>query len=155
MEYRKGRFLISTDRSKLNLELIHSFLEDSYWAKSIPKAMVLKSLKRSLCFGLYAGEKQIGFARVISDYATFAYLADVFVIKSHRGKGLSKWLMECILNHPDLQGLRRWILVTRDAHDLYRKYGFQSLKNPERFMEHHDPHVYSRLIKKVRMKSNK
>ncbi len=142
-EYRKDGFAVSTDPARLDVDLIHCFLTDCYWAKDIPRPVVERSLRHSLCFGLYEGDRQVGFARVISDFATFAYLADVFVLESHRGRGLSKRLMECIRSHPDLQGLRRWSLVTRDAHDLYRHFGFTPLASPDRWMEIHDPEVYA------------
>jgi len=103
---------------------------------------VRRSIQHSLCFGIYQGGQQVGFARVITDRATFAYIGDVFVVESHRGKGLSKWLMQCIKSHPDLQGLRRWSLITRDAHGLYRQFGFTALKSPHNWMEIHDPNVY-------------
>jgi len=114
-EYRKARFLISTDRSRLDLDLIHGFLTDCYWAKGIPREIVARSIENSLCFGVYDEGKQIGFARVISDCATYVYIGDVFVLESHRGKGMGKWFMECIMRHPSLQNLRRWSLVTEDA----------------------------------------
>jgi GNAT superfamily N-acetyltransferase len=135
MEQRREGFLISDDRQKLDIPMIHSFLTNSYWAKNIPLNIVEKSTRNSLCFGVYDGNRQIGFARIVSDYSTFAYLCDVFILEEHRGKGLSKWMMECIMQHPDLQGLRRWILATRDAHDLYRKFGFTELQKPDRYME--------------------
>ncbi len=120
MEYRRGEFLISTSRELLDLDVIHGFLTNCYWAKGIPREIVLRSIEHSLCFGVYEGSgAQIGFARVVSDFATVAYLGDVFVLESHRGRGLSKWLMECVVQHPRLQNLRRWILLTRDAHGLY------------------------------------
>ena len=135
-EYRRGEFVISTDRSRLDLSVIHVFLTDCYWAKGIPREVVARSIEHSLCFGVYDGAgAQVGFARVISDFATYAYIADVFVLESHRGHGLGKALMECIVQHPSLQGLRRWNLTTRDAHALYEKSGFSSLKFPERYME--------------------
>jgi len=144
MEFRNGNFLISTDKTKLQLLIIHDFLaNDSYWAKHVPLAVVQKATENSLCFGVYEGEKQIGFARVATDCATFAYLADVFILADYRRQGLAKWLMACILKHPELQGLRRWLLATRDAHGLYAQYGFRALEKPERFMELHNPHVYS------------
>src|SRR5438105_15611421 len=108
LEYRRGDFLISTDRSRLDLDVIHGFLTECYWAKGIPKEVVARSIQYSLCFGMYLGSKQIGFARVISDYATYAYLGDVFILVEFRGQGLGKWLMQCIMEHPRLQGLRRW-----------------------------------------------
>lgn len=140
---REG-FTISTDREKLDRALIHEFLAASYWATGIPRETVDRSIEGSLCFGLYDGERQVGFARVITDRATFAYLADVFVVESHRGRGLAAWLMETILAHADLQGLRRWMLLTRDAHPLYRKVGFTELANPGRVMEKLDAKVYER-----------
>jgi GNAT superfamily N-acetyltransferase len=141
--YRRGEYLISSDRSRLDLDMIHGFLTNCYWAKGIPREVVAKSIEHSLCFGIYDGSgAQVGFARVISDFATIAYLGDVFVLGLHRGQGLSKWLMECIMQHPGLQGLRRWILLTRDAHGLYRKFGFTALKSAERYMELHRPDVY-------------
>jgi GNAT superfamily N-acetyltransferase len=141
-EHRKGEFVISTDDKRLNLDLIHGFLTECYWAKGIPREVVARSIENSLCFGVYRDGRQVGFARVISDYATYAYIGDVFVLESHRGRGLGKWLMECIMQHPRLQGLRRWSLVTRDAHGLYMQFGFTPLKAPERYMELHDPEVY-------------
>jgi GNAT superfamily N-acetyltransferase len=145
-EYRKNSFTITTDKSKLNLSIIHNFLKKSYWAENIQLSIVERSIKNSLCFGVFEGENQIGFARVITDYSTFAYLADVFILENYRGKGLSKWLMECILSHPELQGFRRWLLATKDAHGLYSKYGFKSLKTPERWMEIHNPDVYKEKL---------
>lgn len=144
MEWTKDTFTVSCDPAKLDVPLIAEFLSDTYWSKGIPLATVEKSLKGSLCFALLDGEHQIGLARVISDYATIAYLGDVFVLPQYRGKGLSKWLMECVVSHPDLQGLRRWILATSDAHGLYQQFGFTALKRPEIFMERHDPAVYAR-----------
>jgi GNAT superfamily N-acetyltransferase len=144
IEYRRGEFVISTDRDRLNLGLVHDFLTNSYWGKGIAREIVARSIEHSLCFGIYDSGAQVGFARVISDFATFAYLGDVFVLESHRGKGLSKWLMECIAQHPALQNLRRWVLLTRDAHSLYSKYGFTPVKSPERYMEIHRPDVYER-----------
>ncbi len=144
MEQRRGNYLISTDPARLDLAVIHAFLTNSYWAKGIPLATVLTSLDHSLCFGVYEGDRQVGLARVVTDYATFAYLADVFILASHRGQGLSKWLLECVVGHPDLQGLRRWLLMTRDAHGLYQKVGFRSLPSPEWVMEILDRDVYTR-----------
>ncbi len=138
-EVQQNDFCISTDKSKLDIKFIHDYLcNESYWAKNIPVQTVKKSIEGSCCFGLYANGnsilKQVGFARVISDYATFGYLADVFIIESHRGKGLSKWMMQTIMNCPDLQGLRRWLLATKDAHRLYLQFGFSALDKPERIM---------------------
>jgi GNAT superfamily N-acetyltransferase len=142
IEHHRGDFLVTTDPTRLDVAFIHSYLVRSYWAEGIPREVVERSIANSLCFGAFEGEQQVGFARVITDYATFAYLADVFIIESHRGRGLSKFLMECIVNHPELQGLRRWILGTRDAHALYAKFGFTPLTKPDRFMELHHPEVY-------------
>lgn len=143
VEHRRGEFLISTDRARLDLDVIHGFLTNCYWAKGIPREVVAQSIEHSLCFGVYDGSgAQVGFARVVSDFATVAYLGDVFVLESHRGRGLSKWMMECIMQHPALQNLRRWILLTRDAHGLYSQSGFTPLKGPERYMELHNPAVY-------------
>lgn len=125
------------------MNVIHEFLTNCYWAKGIPRDVVARSIEHSLCFGIYhRSEGQVGFARVISDFATIAYLGDVFVLEAHRAHGLSKWLMECIMQHPALQGLRRWILLTRDAHGLYSQFGFTSLKSAEPYMELHRPDVY-------------
>lgn len=135
IEYTRDDYLVSTDKGKLDLSVIHGFLSRSYWAKNIPMETVRKSVDNSLAFGVYHAGKQIGFARLITDYAAFAYLADVFILEEYRGRGLSKWLMECILAHPDLQGLRRWLLATRDAHGLYSQFGFTPLNAPEKWME--------------------
>lgn len=143
-ECRRDEFVISTDRARLDLDVVHGFLTESYWAKGIPRELVARSIENSLCFGVYSADQQIGFARVISDYATYAYIGDLFVLESHRGRGLGKWLMECIMQHPRLQGLRRWSLVTNDAHGLYAQSGFTVLKSPEKHMELHNPHVYAR-----------
>jgi GNAT superfamily N-acetyltransferase len=142
-ESRRGEFLISTDRQRLNLDVIHGFLTNCYWAKGIPREVVARSIEHALCFGIYDGDgAQVGFARVISDFATIAYVGDVFVLETHRRRGLGKWLMENITRHPALQDLRRWILTTRDAHGLYSQVGFAPVKAPERFMELHRPDVY-------------
>ena len=126
------------------MDLIHEFLSTSaYWALGRPRDVVERSIANSLAFGIYHGDRQAGFARVISDYATFAYLADVFVLPEFRGQGLSKWLMEIISQHPDLQGLRRWVLATKDAHELYRKFGFNEMMIPERWMERFTPNAGS------------
>lgn len=138
--WRRDEFEISDDRSRLDIKVIHEFLStESYWAVGRNVETVERSIKNSLPFGVYKGGGQVGFARVLTDYATFAWIADVFVLNEHRGRGLSKWLMEVILGHPDLQGFRRWVLATKDAHELYRKFGFQDLKRPERWMERPDP----------------
>ena len=135
---------ISTEQSRLNLDMIHAYLSrESYWAKGIPRKTFEMSVRNSLCFGVYAGNEQVGFARVVSDFATYAYLADVFILPAHRGKGFSKSLMENVITHPDLQGLRRWVLATADAHGLYSRFGFKPLGKPERWMEKHNPQVYA------------
>jgi len=134
-EYSKADFVISTDPARLDLEVIFGYLSSSYWAANRPKEVVARSLKHSLCFGVYEGERQVGFTRIITDYATYAYLCDVFVLEEYRGKGLGKWLISVVTEHPELQGLRRWSLATRDAHGLYSKVGFTELKAPERWME--------------------
>jgi GNAT superfamily N-acetyltransferase len=145
VEQRRGGFEISTSRERLDLEVIHNFLTNCYWAKGIPRDVVERSIKYSLCFGIYECKgAQVGFARVISDFATVAYLGDVFVVQSHRGRGLSTWLMECIVQHPALQNLRRWMLLTNDAHGLYSRFGFTPVKSPERYMEMHRPDVYEK-----------
>lgn len=143
-EWRRDTYLISTDREKLDRSLIHRFLETSYWARGIPRELVDRGIENSLCFGLYDGDRQVGFARVITDLSTFAYLADVFVLESARGRKLGVWLIETIMAHPQLQGLRRWMLATADAHGLYRKFGFTGLSRPERIMEIVDPEIYMR-----------
>jgi GNAT superfamily N-acetyltransferase len=135
MEWKRGDFTISTEKAKLDRGAIHTFLTESYWARGVPREIVDRSIENSLCFGLYDGNRLVGFARVITDSATFGYLADVFVVESHRGRGLATWFMESLLSHPDLRGIRRWMLVTRDAHGLYRKVGFTDLSAPERIME--------------------
>ncbi len=139
----RGDYELSTDPTRLQPAVVHDYLANySYWAKGIPLEIVLHSIENSLCFGLYHGGNQVGFARVITDQATFAYLADVFVLPEHRGRGLSKWLMESILGRPDLQGLRRWLLGTADAHGLYEQFGFTSLAAPGRWMEIARPGIY-------------
>ena len=140
--FQRGEFTVSSDPALIELDLVHGFLTNSYWAKDIPREVVARSIENSLCFGVYAQGKQVGFARVISDYATYAYIGDVFVLESFRSQGLGKWLMECIMQHPRLQGLRRWSLITRDAHGLYAQLGFEPLKNPQNYMELHRPDVY-------------
>jgi GNAT superfamily N-acetyltransferase len=140
----KGDFEISTDPARVDVGVVHEFLTNCYWAKGIPAETVRRSIENSICFGVYHGKQQVGFARVISDQATFAYLADVFVLPPFRGRGLSRWLMECIVAHPDLQGLRRWMLGTQDAHGLYAKYGFTAVKSPEIWMEVHRSDIYAR-----------
>lgn len=134
--------LISTDAARLDLDVIHGFLSRAYWSEAIPREIVERAMRNSLCFGAYCEGRQVGFARVVSDFATYAYIGDVFVLPSHRGRGFSKRLVEAILSHPELQGLRRWSLVTHDAHGLYRQFGFTSLAHPERYMEIARPGLY-------------
>ncbi|TQV72898.1 GNAT family N-acetyltransferase [Aliikangiella marina] len=138
-----GSFFISTDDELLNLELTHTFIANSYWAKGIPFETVKRSIENSLCFGAYDNEhQQVGFARVVTDKATFAYLADVFVLSEFRGLGISKLLMDSVIGHPELQGLRRMMLATYDAHGLYKKYGFEAVPNPESLMQIWQPNIY-------------
>ena len=125
---------ISTDPARLDLDVIHGYLREAYWSPGVPRDVVERSIARSLCFGLYAPDAQAGFARVVTDGATFAWIADVFVLDPHRGRGLGVWLMETVLAHPDLQGLRRIVLATKDAHELYERFGFVPLPTPERWM---------------------
>src|SRR5947209_1978437 len=140
MEWHNGEYTISTERGRLDFAVIHRYISDeSYWGKGRPIAVVRRAIENSLPFGVYHGTELVGFARVVTDYATFAWLADVFILEGHRGRGLSKWLMETIISHPELQGFRRWVLATKDAHGLYRRFGFQDLHRPERWMERPDP----------------
>lgn len=134
-QYTKGQYWITTDPQKLDVDAIHAYLTRSFWAEGIPKATVTKAVANSLCFGLFDGSAQVGLARVVTDRATYAYLCDVYVLETHRGRGLGKWLIETVMAHPDLQGLRRFQLVTRDAHGLYSRHGFAAPINPDRHME--------------------
>ncbi|HEY5596909.1 MAG TPA: GNAT family N-acetyltransferase [Candidatus Bipolaricaulota bacterium] len=138
-EYQQGEFTISTDPARLDVDVIHGFLSKSYWAQGRSRETVVKSLENSLCFGVYKGNQQVGLARVITDYATFAYVCDVFILEDYQGQGLGKWLMKTVTSHPQLQGLRRWTLATRDAHGLYQQVGFTPFSAPERWMEKLDP----------------
>lgn len=139
---QRGEYLISTDPKRLDLKVIHAYLSQSYWAPGIPLTTVQKSIEGSMAFGIYHQSQQVGFARVLTDHATFAYLADVFILPEHQGKGLGKWLMKNMLSHPKLQGLRRWSLGTLDAHGLYAQFGFTPMQQPERFMELTYPNIY-------------
>jgi GNAT superfamily N-acetyltransferase len=142
LEYTWNEFAISTDQSRLQIDVIYNFLVTSYWSTNIPRAIVERSIEHSLCFGVYNRSHQIGFARVVTDCATFGYIADVFILEPYRGNGLSKWLMKTILDYPELQGFRRWMLATRDAHGLYQQFGFQTLADPARFLERTNLNIY-------------
>ena len=143
LDIQKDEFTISTDKRRLDLAVIHKFLsEDSYWARERSLELTKTAIENSICFGIYHGDQQIGFARVVSYKSTFAYLGDVFVTSEYRGRGLSKWLMQVIVDHPELQGLRRWILATLDAHGLYSQFEFAGLRHPERWMEKTAPNAY-------------
>jgi N-acetylglutamate synthase-like GNAT family acetyltransferase len=139
-----AHYEIDTDKARLDRGLIHDFLARSHWAKGLPRAVLERALEHSLAFGLYSDGRQVGFARVVTDHATFAYLADVFVVAAERGQGLGRWLVESILAHPELQDLRRWLLGTRNAHALYRRCGFNEPAPPFAFLERHDPTIYTR-----------
>jgi GNAT superfamily N-acetyltransferase len=137
---------VTTDPSRLDLDVIHGFLAQAYWARGIPRPVVERAVRHSLCFGAYEAGRQVGFARVVSDRATYAYVSDVFVLPSHRGRGVGKRLMAAIMGHPELQGLRRWNLFTRDAHGLYRQYGFGEVRHPDRLMEVFDDRPYGAAV---------
>lgn len=141
-QWQRGHYTISTDKARLNVETIHGYLSRSYWSEGIPLEIVRRSIEHSLCFGVYNETSQVGFARVITDYATFGYLADVFILEEHQGRGLARWMMEVITSHADLQGFRKWMLATRDAHGLYKKFGFEGLRRPESIMEIARPGLY-------------
>jgi GNAT superfamily N-acetyltransferase len=143
-EWRRGEFVVSTDRSRLDVDQVHAYLASSYWAAGMPRAVLERAIENSLTFGIYHGHDQVGFARAITDLATYAYLSDVFVVEAYRGRGLSKWLMECILSHPDLQGVRRFALFTRDAQGLYERYGFEPARGGSIYLERSTPNVYAR-----------
>lgn len=142
VEARRGSFLISTDPARLDLVAVHAYLTRSYWSPGVPFAVVERAVRGALSFGVYEHDAQVGFARVITDRATFAYLADVYILETHQGQGLGKWLMGVIMAHPDLQGLRRFALATKDAHGLYAQFGFTQLRAPERHMEIARPNIY-------------
>jgi len=143
--WQRGDYEISTDPARIDLAVTHRFLsEEAYWSPGVPREIVERAIGNSIVFGIYKGSAQAGLARVVSDRATFAWICDVFVLPEHRGAGLGKWLMECVTAHPELQGLRRWMLATRDAHGLYRQYGFTELHDATRFMERWDPEIYRR-----------
>jgi GNAT superfamily N-acetyltransferase len=145
-EETRGELLLSTDRARIDRDLVHRFIAgQSYWARGIPRDVMERAIAHSLCFAVYRNDAQLAFARVITDSATYAYLADVFVLPGERGQGLGKWMMEAIGRHPELQNLRRWMLMTADAHGLYAQFGFTPLVRPERAMERLDAEVYVRL----------
>jgi GNAT superfamily N-acetyltransferase len=141
VEESRGEYWLSSDLGQMDVDAIHGYLSRVYWSEGIPREVVERSMQNSLCFGVFCGTEQVGFARVITDFATFAYVADVFVLEQHRGRGLATWLMQFMMQHPRLQGLRRWALATRDAHGLYEKVGFRLL-NPDRWMEVVVPNIY-------------
>jgi len=141
-------YRITTNKGEMDIDAIHHYLSQSYWAENVPKSVVATAVENSLCFAVLVvaangNERQVGFARLITDYATFAYLADVYILEEHRGKGLSKKMMEQIIQHPQLQGLRRMMLATRDAHGLYEQFGFTALNDEKMFMQLWKPDVYS------------
>jgi GNAT superfamily N-acetyltransferase len=145
MEWQRDGYTISTDPARIDLTAVHAFLStEAYWSLGVPLDVVKRAIEGSIGFGIYHGREQVGLARVVSDRATFAWICDVYVLSAHRGAGLGKWLMECVTAHPELQGLRRWMLATRDAHGLYRQYGFTELHDATRFMERWDREVYRR-----------
>jgi GNAT superfamily N-acetyltransferase len=144
-EERRGAYLVSDDAARLDVDAVHGFISGSYWGNGIPRETVRRSMEGSLCFGVYhERDGQVGFARAITDRATFAYLADVYVVDAHRGQGLGVWLVDFVLRHPELQGLRRWMLMTKDAHSLYARFGFGPLTDPSHAMARRDPDVYRR-----------
>lgn len=142
-EWTRDELLISTDRRRLDLDVVHAYLSRSYWAAGMPRQILERAIENSLTFGIYDGRQQVGFARVITDLATYAYLSDVFVLETHRNRGLARWLMECVLAHPDLQGLRRFALFTRDAQGLYERFGFGPARSASVYLERYTPNVYA------------
>ena len=142
IEKNRSAYRISTDANAMDVDAVHAYLRDSYWAEGIPRELVARAIAGSLCVGIFRDERQVAFARVVTDRATFAYLCDVYVLEDHRRRGLAAWLMETVVAHPQLQGLRRFVLATRDAHGLYEKFGFVSLARPDFFMEIARPGIY-------------
>ena len=134
-DWQRDDYTVSTDPARLQLDVIHGFLAGSYWAAGIPRETVERALRHSLCYGVYQGDEQVGFGRLVTDFATFAYVADVFIVESHRGRGLAKWMARCMVDTPELKGLRRWLLATRDAHAVYRSVGFETVTDTSRFMQ--------------------
>jgi len=146
VEYYRERYSVSTDKSRLDVDAIHAYLaNESYWSPGIPRSVVNRAIENSLCFGVYSGDAQAGFARVVSDFSSFAYLMDVFVLTPYRRRGLGKWLVECILDYPELKYVRSWMLSTWDAHELYSRYGFTPLANPEFVMVRRNPDVFVQI----------
>lgn len=143
--WSKDGYQVSTDPGRLNLPVVHGFLRTAYWSEGIPRDVIERAMAGSLNFGLYRGSEQIGYARVVTDRATFAWICDVFVLEAARGRGLGRWLMTCVMGHPALQGLRRWMLATADAHDLYREFGFEVPEDPERLMARRVQDIYKNL----------
>jgi GNAT superfamily N-acetyltransferase len=141
-EWKRDNLIVTTDPARQDVDAIHAYLTRAYWCEGIPREVVERAVRNSLCFGLFDRPAQVGLARVVTDYATYAYLCDVYVLESHRGRSLGKWLIECVMAHPQLQGLRRFNLATRDAHGLYAPFGFQPLRQPEVHMEKHKPDIY-------------
>lgn len=146
MDWQGDGVWLTTDGERVDLDVVHGFLRDSYWARGVPREVVERSVRGSIPFSLHRGERQIGFARVVTDRATFGYLADVFVVEAERGRGLARWMIDRVLEHPDLAGLRRWLLVTRDAHRLYAGVGFTATAAPERYMEKVRPDPYGARV---------
>jgi len=147
---QKDDFIITTDKSKLDTNVIHDFLSNhSYWSRNIPLEKVKTAFDNSLNFGLFHNSRQVGYARVISDFSQIAYLADVFIVEEYRGRGLSKWLMQTIMSHPNLQGLRKWVLLTKDAHELYKKFGWQPISYPDKWMEKVNPDFGNDSVKSI------
>ena len=142
VERHRGEYCVSSHSGRLDLAAVHDYLTKSYWSPGIPIEVLQRAIVGSICFGLFKSDSQIGFARVVTDRATFAYLCDVYVLDAYQRQGLGRWLMEVVISHPDLQGLRRFVLVTRDAHRLYEKFGFQPLARPDGYMELHRPNAY-------------
>ena len=142
IEFNNGEYRVTADPNQIDVQWVHAFLAESYWAKNVPLEVVKISIKNSLAFGLFKGDEPAGFGRAVTDRATFAYLADIFVDEAHRGRGLGKWLIQCIFDHPDLYNLRRWMLITEDAHGLYENFGFKVISTPGKFMEIKNHGVY-------------
>jgi GNAT superfamily N-acetyltransferase len=143
MKWEKDGYWISDNINDIDINSAHQFLTGAYWCKGVPREIVERAFNRSICFGVFSKKSMVGFGRVVTDYTTFGYLADVYILEPHRGKGLAEWLVKTILAHPELQGFRRWLLATKDAHPLYVKLGFGPLKKPEMFMEINEPEIYS------------